>query len=44
LVLIAIDPPTVLFLVFLVYGGSGPALRLWSLVNKRRGKKKTKQA
>ena len=40
LVLIAIDPPMLLFLLFAGYGCSGPALRVWSLINKRRIKKK----
>lgn len=34
-VLVSIDPPEILFLIFLVYGFSGPAALLWHLYKKR---------
>lgn len=36
LVLIAVDPPKVLFVTFLSYGLSGPLVRLWVIIKKRR--------
>jgi CDP-diacylglycerol--serine O-phosphatidyltransferase len=36
LVLVAIDPPTVLFLTFLGYSFSGPVLRVWAFFAKRK--------
>ncbi len=40
LVLIAIDPPKVLFFTLLAYGLSGPIVRLWALMKKRSSGKK----
>jgi CDP-diacylglycerol---serine O-phosphatidyltransferase len=39
LVLVAIDPPHILFLIFLVYGLSGPITRLWHTYRKYRIRK-----
>lgn len=39
-VLISLDPPDVFFLVFMLYGLSGPITRLWHSYRKRRMKKK----
>lgn len=36
LVLVAMDPPKVLFVALILYGLSGPFIRLWSLLKKRR--------
>ncbi len=36
LVLVAMDPPKVLFVTLILYGLSGPFIRLWSLLKKRR--------
>ena len=38
-VLISMNPPTVLFLLFLAYATSGPVLTLWYLRRRRRGRK-----
>lgn len=35
LVLVALDPPKVLFSTLLIYGLSGPVVRLWALLKKR---------
>jgi CDP-diacylglycerol--serine O-phosphatidyltransferase len=39
LVLIAMDPPKVLFITLIGYGLSGPLVRLWVMLKKRRGLK-----
>lgn len=36
LVMIAMDPPKVLFVTFISYGLSGPVVRVWALLKKRR--------
>lgn len=42
LVLISLDPPNVLFLAFFIYGLSGPFMRVWHSVKKRRLRRKRK--
>lgn len=39
LVMVAMDPPKVLFITFLCYGLSGPIVRLWAMLKKKRHSK-----
>lgn len=39
-VLISIDPPDIFFIIFLLYGFSGPVTRIWHTFHKRRLRKK----
>jgi CDP-diacylglycerol--serine O-phosphatidyltransferase len=41
-VLISLDPPDVLFLIFLLYGISGPVMRFWHILHKRKLRKQRK--
>lgn len=41
-VLISLDPPDVLFLIFLLYGCSGPIMRVWHVLHKKKLRKQKK--